>query len=335
MNRRTFLTGMAAAGIVLTSEGFFIPAAEALDVPSFHFAHITDLHLDVDGQSNWQHREKSVPLFIDTLRQIPRLPKLKFVVFGGDQIHYGPRDKESLTAFQQWTAHLNMPYYILLGNTEVSPIQGMSKLKREDYLNIWFGKGLRPGHSSWAFTPVKGVRIIGLDVTVDGKPYGEARPKDLKWLERELKENADKNLIILFTHQLLMPTTERDNDPDWSFWMVRNSAEVRDILKRFKNVRLVISGHHHVASVVTEGRITYVSDPAIITYPCAFRLFHVNKNGIHLKNVYLGDQAVVSQAKELLASDSYAKMYNPADPLKVISYSEGLTPKDREMKIRL
>jgi 3',5'-cyclic AMP phosphodiesterase CpdA len=341
MDRRKFLKGAAATGAALaglTTVGeLFIPFAEAVDIPKFNFAHVSDLHLDVRGDSTWQYREKSVPLFIDALRQLQRLPKpkLKFVVFGGDQIHYGPNDKESLDVFQKWTAHLDMPYYILLGNTEVSPISGVSKLAKDDYLKAWNGKGLKPGQSSWAFDPVRGVRVIGFDVTVDGKPYGEASQKDLKWLEDELKSNGDKKLIIVFTHQLLLPTTPKDTTPEWSLWMVRNHEKVRALLERYRNVRLAISGHHHVSKVVTIGKITYVSDPAIVTYPCALRSYTVSRDGIYLRNVGLDDKAAVNRAMELLASDPYAKMYDPAAPQKVLEYSAGLTARDREATIRL
>ncbi len=336
MNRRKFLKGVAAAGVSLAAGELFIPFAEALDVAPFSFAHIADLHLDVHGESNWQHREKSVPLFINALRQLVRLPKLNFVVFGGDQIHYGPRDKESLVVFQEWTkTHLSMPIYILLGNTEVSPVSGVSKLKRADYLNIWKGRGLRPGRSSWAFDAARGVRAIGLDVTVDGMPYGEASRKELAWLEGELKANKSKKLIIIFTHQLLMPATPRDNTPDWSFWLVKNHAEVRSVLARYPNVRVVVSGHHHASSVITEGRITYVSDPAIVTYPCAFRVFTMTREGLHLKNIGLDDTATVSKARELLVTDPYARMYDPQDPQKAADFSIGLAAKDRETTIRM
>lgn len=339
MNRRKFLKNVAAAGVSLSGLAamgeMFIPFAEAAEMPKFNFAHITDLHLDVRGESNWQYREKSVPLFIDALRQLGRLPKLNFVVFGGDQIHYGPNDKESLDVFQKWTAHLNMPLYILLGNTEVSPISGVSKLGREDYLKAWSGQGLRPGHSSWAFDPVSGVRVIGFDVTVNGKPHGEASLDELKWLEKELKEHQSKKLIIVFTHQLLMPTTTKDTTRSWSFWMVRNSTRVRKVLDAHPNVRLVISGHHHVSKVETAGRITYVSDPAIVTYPCSFRSYSVSRDGIHLKNIGLDDRAVVNRAMELLVSDPYAKMYSPNAPQNVAAYSLGLTENDRETTIKL
>jgi hypothetical protein len=341
MDRRRFLKGIAATGAAvagLTTAGeWFIPFAEALDIPKFNFAHITDLHLDVRGESNWQYREKSVPLFIDALRQLQRLPKpkLKFVVFGGDQIHYGPNDKESLDVFQKWTAHLDMPYYILLGNTEVSPVSGVSKLGKDDYLKAWKGKGLKPGQSSWAFDPVRDVRVIGFDVTVDGKPYGEADQKDMKWLEDELKDNRRKKLIIVCTHQLLLPTTPRDTTPEWSFWLVRNHEKVRSLLESYPNVRLAISGHHHVSKVVTAGRITYVSDPAIVTFPCALRSYTVSREGIHLRNVGLDDRATVNRAMELLISDPYARMYDPAAPQKVAEYSAGLTARDREIMIKL
>lgn len=335
MNRRNFLKGAAAAGVALAAGELFIPFAEAVDVPSFNFAHITDLHLDVNGESNWQYREKSIPLFIDALRQLQRLPKLNFVVFGGDQIHYGPNDKESLDVFQKWTAHLNMPYYVLLGNTEVSPVAGVSKLNKEDFIRAWTSRGLRPGHTSWAFEPVKNVRVIGFDVTVEGKPYGEAGLLELKWLEGELKENKSKKLIILFTHQLLMPASPRDKSPEWSFWMVKNHARVTEIIGRYPNVRLVVSGHHHASKVETAGKITYVSDPAVVTYPCSFRSFSVTRQGIHLRNVALDDKAAVNRAKELLESDPFAKMYDPAAPARASAFCGGLTEQDRETMIKL
>lgn len=336
MDRRAFMKGVAASGVALAAGEIFVPFSEAVEVPKFNFAHITDLHLDVRGESNWQYREKSVTMFIDALRQLIRLPRLKFVVFGGDQIHYGPRDRESLAVFQEWTTkHLSMPYYILLGNTEVSPVSGVSKLTKEDFLKAWNGNGLRPGRSSWAFDPVRGVRVIGFDVTVDGKPHGEADPEDLTWLENELKTNRSKKLIIVFTHQLLLPTTPKDTTPEWSLWMVKNHEKVRAVLSRFPNVRLVVSGHHHASKVETEGRITYVADPSIVTYPCAFRAFTVSQEGIHLKNIGIDDKAVVNRARELLVSDPYAKMYDSAAPQKVADYSMGLTAKDRETTIRL
>jgi len=56
----------------------------------------------------------------------------------------------------------------------------------------------------------------------------------LQWLEKELAASRNKKLVIIFTHQLLMPTTDRDTTPDWSFWMVKNHEEVRAVLKRFR-----------------------------------------------------------------------------------------------------
>ena len=339
MKRREFIKKMAVTGaatyrISLLDETF-IPFVHAADIPKFSFAHITDLHLDVKGTNTWQHREKSVPLFIDALRQIGRLPKLKFVIFGGDQIHAGPRDRNSLYVFQEWTKHLDLPYYILLGNTEVSPIAGVSKMTREGYLSVWRGRGVVPGRSSWSVEPEKGVRIIGFDVTVDGKPYGEASTASLKWLANELEVSRKMRLVIIVTHQLLLPTTRRDSDPEGAVWMVRNHAAVRVLLEQYQNVRMVISGHHHASHVETVNGITYVADPAIVTYPCAFRVFNVSREGIHLRNVGLDEKNIVSKARELLLADPYARLYDPDNPQNILSYSLGLTDQDRETTIPL
>lgn len=339
MNRRKFIRTLAISGAAISGMSVlgetFIPLAGAADIPKFSFAHITDLHLDVKGTSTWQHREKSVPLFIDALRQIGRLPKLKFVIFGGDQVHAGPRDRDSLSVFQAWTRHLDLPYYILLGNAEVSPIPGVSTMTREGYLMAWRGRGLAPGRSSWSVEPEKGVRIIGFDVTVDGKPYGEAGPAALKWLTSELEACRKRRLVIVVTHQLLLPTHKGDAGPEGALWMVKNHTAVRDILDKYPNVRMVISGHHHASRVETVNGITYVADPAIVTYPCAFRVFTVSREGIHLRNVGLDEKNIVSKARELLLADPYARLYDPANPQNILAYSLGLTEQDRETTIPL
>ena len=339
MDRRAFIKNIALAGAAAAASpllgGLFIPFSEAADIPKFSFAHITDLHLDVKGTSNWQHREKSVPLFIDTLRQIGRMHKLDFVVFGGDQVHAGPNDRDSLYVFQEWTKHLDMPYYIVLGNSEVSPVPGASKLARADYLFAWRRHGVAHGRSSWSFEPAKGVRMIGFDVTVDGKPYGEAGQESLAWLRKELTASRKAKLVIVVTHQLLCPTTPRDTTPEWSLWMVKNHFVVRELLEQFPNVRMVISGHHHASNVQTVNNIAYVADPAIVTYPCAFRLFSVGPAGIHLKNIGLDEKNIIARARDLLAADPYARLYNAADPGSVLAYSLGLTDQDRETTIVL
>jgi 3',5'-cyclic-AMP phosphodiesterase len=339
MRRRAFLRTLAAAGASLAAAphfgGTFIPFVEAREVPPLMFAHITDLHLDVHGSSTWQHREQSVPLFIEALRRIGRLPQLAFVLFGGDQVHAGPNDRDSLVVFQEWTKHLDVPWYVLLGNMEVSPVAGASKLSRADYLSAWRGRGLGAGRTSWAFDPVKGVRVIGFDVTVPGMAHGEASPEGLRWLEGELHASRDRKLVIVATHQLLLPTTPLDRTPAWSLWMVKNHAEVRDLLEGFPNVRLVISGHHHAAKVERVNNITYVADPATVTFPCAFRVFTVTRDGIHLRNVGLEERGIVNRARDLLAADPYARMFDPGHPENVLAYSAGITEQDREATVPL
>lgn len=337
MDRRTFLKQIALAGAALPCllPGIFVRYSEALDIRRFSFAHVCDLHLDVNGKSTWQHREKSVLLFIDALRQIGRLPRFDFILFGGDQIHAGPGDEESLKVFQKWLFQISVPVRILLGNTEVSPEPGVSRLDKDAYLRAWRGRGPAPGKASWAFDPVPGVRFIGFDVTVEGRPEGEADSRRLAWLEAELHRSRKYRLVIIAAHQLIYPTTPLDLSPEWSLWMVRNHEEVRELISRFPNVKLVISGHHHASAVRTSGGVIYVSDPAVVTYPCAFRVYTVTHEGIALKNIGLGERAAVSRARGLLIADPYSRIYDPVNPHNVASYSIGLTEQDREAVIPL
>lgn len=326
--------GLALAGMHCMDE-LLLPRAEARAVEEFSFAHITDLHLDVRGTSTWQHREKSIPLFIDALRQLGRLQQLAFVVFGGDQVHPGPRDRDSLLVFKQWTQQLDVPYYILLGNAEVSPVPGATTLLKADYQRAWRGRGLGTERTSWAFDPVRGVRVIGFDVTRDGVPYGEAGPQRIRWLDAELAASRDRRLVIIITHQLLWPASPGDLAPEGSLWMVKDHQAVREVLERYPNVRLVLSGHHHATRVETVNGITYAADPAIVTYPCAFRLVTVGRDSIRLRSIGLDDRVNVGRARDLLVSDPYARLYDPDQPENILSLSVGLTEQDRDTTISL
>jgi len=128
---------------------------------------------------------------------------------------------------------------------------------------------------------------------------------------------------------------EKDKGDAWSVWMVKNHEAVRNLIEQYPNVRLVVSGHHHASKVTTIGRVTYVSDPAIVTYPCSFRSFSVSKTGIAIKNITIEDAEAVKKARELLVSDPYAKMYDSTNPQRAADYSSGLTPQDRETTIKL
>lgn len=339
MDRRDFIRTCARAGLSAAASGIlgnlFVPFAAAADIPTFSFVHITDLHLDVKGTNTWQYRQKSIPLFIDTLRQLGRLPALSFVLFGGDQVQAGPNDRDSLIVFQEWVKNLDVPYFVLLGNMEVSPVYGVSKLTKADFLQAWRGRGIAADHASWTEDPAKGVRVIGFDVTVDGRPYGDATPERLEWLRRELEAAKKAKVVIVVTHQLLAPTCPADLRPEWNLWMVRNHGAVRELLDKYPNVRLALSGHHHATKIDRINGVTYVADPAVVSYPCAFRLFTVGSGGIHIRSVGIDDRALVTRARELLVADPYARLYDPANPRNVLAYSLGLTEQDRETVIEL
>jgi hypothetical protein len=78
-----------------------------------------------------------------------------------------------------------------------------------------------------------------------------------------------------------------------------------------------------------------VADPAVVTYPCAFRVFTVTPAGIHLRSVGLEEKAIVDRARDLLASDPYARLYDPERPESVLAYSAGPSDQDRETTLPL
>jgi hypothetical protein len=78
-----------------------MPFARAINISRFDITHITDLISMSVERATGSTVRKSIPLFIDPLNQLDRLSRLNFAVFGGDQIHYGAHDKESLDVFKE------------------------------------------------------------------------------------------------------------------------------------------------------------------------------------------------------------------------------------------
>ena len=60
---------------------------------------------------------------------------------------------------------------------------------------------------------------------------------------------------------------------------MRNSAQVMSIIEKYKNPIGVFTGHYHAAKVTQKGNVLYVSSPALVTYPNAFRLIDVKEKG--------------------------------------------------------
>ncbi|MEM7044765.1 MAG: phosphodiesterase [Pseudomonadota bacterium] len=86
------------------------------------------------------------------------------------------------------------------------------------------------------------VRILALDSSVDGKPYGRLGEAQLSWLSEKLDAEQEKPTLVMLHHP---PFKTGIGHMDWS--MLRDSDELSDIIRRHRQVERVLCGHVHRA----------------------------------------------------------------------------------------
>jgi len=86
------------------------------------------------------------------------------------------------------------------------------------------------------------VRIVALDSSVDGKPYGQLGDGQLAWLAATLAAERIKPTLVMLHHP---PFKTGIGHMDWS--MLRDSAALAAIIRHHPQVERVLCGHVHRA----------------------------------------------------------------------------------------
>jgi len=232
------------------------------------FVQVSDSHfLNNGANTTFKMIAESPKLLDDAVEQINSTPSVDFVMFTGDLI-----DKPYEIELQAVLPHvnkLNSPWYFAFGNHDIC-VGGY--LTKSLYLNI-----LRKNNSNFTFTtpyysfvPKQGYKVIVLDSIIDTEVTGNGYiyPEQLKWLDNELK-TSQKDVVLIFMH---VPLIEPFNS---NHHKMNNADEIRKIIEKYKNPIGVFTGHYHAARVTQVNNILYVSSPALVSYPNAFRVVDV------------------------------------------------------------
>ncbi len=145
------------------------------------------------------------------------------------------------------------------------------------------------------------LRLVGLDTTVTGKPYGQLCEARLEWLDRTLSEEPDKPTLLFMHHPpFLTGITHMDVQN------LLNADAFFDCLKHHSQVRHIACGHVHrpietciqgigvsiapnaahsvTLDLMPNGPSSFTLDPA------GARLFRVDKQGNIISHVtYVGN----------------------------------------------
>ncbi len=208
-----------------------------------YFWALGDLHYY--AQPTWEalHTARMSQMFQDLHQLWAQEGLPAFCVSPGDIVEMDEPQNYQL-AGEQLRHNLNpVPFYPGLGNHELFSEGGESE---EEMLNDFTTFWSRPPRYYW----VEGeVLCVMLDVVGYGTPTFSH--ESLAFLETALAKHP-RHIAILFAHCPLYntvlardPALGLDYDSLEPFFSVGNSAEVRAILARHRNVCLYVSGHTH------------------------------------------------------------------------------------------
>jgi len=240
------------------------------------FAQVSDVHLDTKGCDKGKRLySSSKDLFIDAINQINNIKDLEFVIFTGDMINRA--NEADLNEFIKLANKINIPWYIALGNHDIA-VRG--KLNKERYIdaikrgNINFKADL----PYYSFSPKEGYLFIALDGVIDSRitANGYIDNRQLDWLDNTLKNNKNSKVIIFQHFPVVEPSTSKSH-------MLINAKKYQEILNKYSNVLMILSGHYHQTKIIKNNGIIHVSTPALVEYPNAFRIISIREKTDRIK----------------------------------------------------
>lgn len=228
------------------------------------FVHISDVHYTAElDNTPYKLRKNSPELFDDAIEQINEVSGLSFVMFGGDLVD---RAKESeLLGFLDHAKKLKAPWYYTFGNHD-SMLGGY--LTTSKYLENVRKKNpnFKFDRTYYSFSPKSGYKVIVLDSIIRDRltSNGEISEEQLEWLDKEL-HSAQKQVVLIFLHVPIMEPIAAEHHK------MLNSTEVMKVIGKYKNPIAVFQGHYHVSRIKQMNNLLFVSSPALVSYPNAFR----------------------------------------------------------------
>lgn len=229
---------------LLTAMLIFLSPAFARDL---RFIQVTDVMYKSSEKTNFEK----------VIDDINKQQNVEFVVFTGDNI--AKPDKEELKAFLITAKKLKVPYYVVIGDRDVSKRKDLSK---KDYAKFVrrYTKKYKTSTPNYVFEK-KGIVFIVADGAKDviTSKMGYYKDDVLEWLDANLDLYASKPVIIL-QHFPIVPPSERESH--YTF----KADKYLELLTKHKNVKAVVSGHFGVNKEQEVNGIIHISTAPAPSY---------------------------------------------------------------------
>lgn len=236
---------------------FLATVTLAFSAESVRFAQVTDVNFFSDSEP--------VQEYLDALvDSINNTSNLDFVVFTGDNIY--DSNSKYLKDFLTTIKGLNIPYYIVLGDTDVFESGGLSKTR---YLEILRSFNIfSPGKPNYTFEK-KGTVFVVVDGAKEKipTPNGYYRQETLEWLEAVLQKNKNKNVVILQHFPLINAPKSAQN--------TYKAEEYLKVLDKHDNVVAVISGHYHINLNEMRNGVYHITTQSYSQEPHSYKIIEI------------------------------------------------------------
>lgn len=227
---------------------------------TLNFVHISDTHIENNKKRAFDAVEYSIEILKDAVLQINGLKNLDMVIFGGDLINN--KSYKNVKAFYELANSLKFPYINTFGNHDFygSDKEEMLDITKKNNKNYKFSD------TYYAFNLKRNYRIIVLDTVIKNNKTanGFLDSKQIDFLRRELDLNKNKTIIIVLHHPIIPPYEAQNH-------ILFNAHEVNEIISKYNNPIIVLQGRYLASKITAIKNILYVSTPAMVTYPMAFR----------------------------------------------------------------
>lgn len=248
---------------------------------SLHFAQISDIHLSSLGSHHELLSAHTPDFLANIIAELNQLADLDFVLITGDL--FDTADQFEFDLFQQNIRTLNKSYYIIPGNHDRRPPDRTEGLTRQDFARHFnpqfeqrpIAPEVQAGY--WSISINSQVQIIGLDSIRDEDWGGVIDAEQLRWLEQELADHADK-FVIAAVHHPLHKLAPVDDDSNFTKFVCENGDALLTLFDSHPQVKLVLTGHHHLTKIDKLGHRLHVAAPSISIYPLAYRTFRLSQS---------------------------------------------------------
>ena len=248
--------------------GLLVWGYECCSASDLKFAQVSDVHFSTRNvNTTFKLTAESPRLLDDAISQINETPDIDFVMFTGDLIDKS--FEKELTAVLPHVEKLKYPWYFVFGNHD--PCVG-GYLTKQLYIDILrnHNKNFTTTKPYYSFVPQKGYKVIGLDSIIDTRitSNGQIDEEQLKWLDEELSKSK-KDIVLIFLHVPIIEPFPSEGHK------LLNAGEVQATIEKYKNPIAVFQGHYHANKITQHENVLYVSSPALVSYPNAFRIISI------------------------------------------------------------